>query len=284
VERERGLALVSVLWALSILSLIATSMMSTGTLSAAMERNALKRAQADRLAESAIALGILGLLDPRAERRWRVDGVAQDVSLQGIAIKIAIQDEFGLIDLNQAGADLFRGLFRSAGLSEREADQLGQRVIDWRTAGAGRERPTDYRNAGFPYVPRGAQFQSVDELKLVLGVTPELFARTKPALTVYSQQPDADQRVAPREALLALPNMDARRVEVMLRERTSVARGLSNQGPLLGPGVTDPALALSGHAFTITASFTYRETRMEKQAIIRLGDDPKLAYIVLELH
>jgi general secretion pathway protein K len=257
--------------------------MSMGTLSAAMERNALKRVQTDHFAESAIALGVLGLLDLRPERRWRVDGVAQDVSLQGIAIKIAIQDEFGLIDLNQAGIELFRGLFRSAGMSEDEAQRLADRVIDWRTARPTDDRTDDYQREEVPYAPRHAPFQSVDELKLVLGVTPELFTRIKPALTVYSQQPNADQRVAPREALLALPNMDARRVDAVLRERTSVALALSGQSPRLGAGVIDPALALNGHAFTITAGFTYRETRMGKRAVIRLGGDAKRPYMVLEL-
>jgi general secretion pathway protein K len=273
-----------VLWGLSILSLIAASMMSTGTLSAAMERNALRRAEADALADSAIALGILGLLDPRPERRWRVDGVPQDATFAGIPLKIAIQDEYGLIDLNQADVVVFRDLFRSAGVKEDEAEVLAARVIDWRSTGTDRvlegSTPDDYKAAGLAHAPRRGPFQSVDELALVRGVTPELFARMEPALTVYSLQPTLDRRVAPREVLLALTG-DAGQTNRILAERLSALRGLTGDGLPLGAGAIDPNIALNGHVFTITATFPYREVIMRKAMIVRLSRNSTRPYMAL---
>lgn len=276
--------MVSVLWALSILSLIAASMMSTGSLSVAMERNALRRAQADAIADATIALAVVGLLDPRPEKRWRVDGVAQDASFAGVALQISIQDEYGLIDLNQADADLFRGLFRSVGVKDDESRRLADRVVAWRTAGSARAELAEYRAAGLSHAPRGRPFQSVDELGLVLGVTPEMYRRVEPALTVHSQQPGVDRRIAPREALLALPGMDARQVEAILAERRSGARSLDMQGLPLGTGIIDPGLALNGRAFAVTAAFTYRGTTSRKRTVIRLssGRDQTRSYMELD--
>ena len=58
------------------------------------------------------------------------------------------------------------------------------------------------------------------QVGLIPGVSDEMFAPIRPALTVHSQQPNVDRRTAPREALLALPNMDARQVDSILAERT----------------------------------------------------------------
>ncbi len=84
-------------------------------------------------------------------------------------------------------------------------------MIDWRTPKNTRSlngaTADDYRNAGYAWLPRGGPFQSVDELALVMGMTPQIFARVAPALTVYSHQRDFDLRVAPKEALLAVPGM-----------------------------------------------------------------------------
>jgi general secretion pathway protein K len=280
---EEGLALVSVLWALSILSLIAASMMSMGTLSVAMERNALRRAQADATTDAALALGILGLLDPRPERRWRVDGVAQNATFDGMPLRIAIQDEFGLIDLNTAAADVFVALFRSGGASDIEAQRLAERVIDWRTSGTARvlegAAPADYKAAGLEHAPRRGPFQSVDELALVRGMTPQLFARVAPALTVYSQQPMADRRTAPREVLLALTG-DARQANQAVAERVSAPFGVSGDGLPMGAGTIDPSIALNGRVFTITATFPYRETMVRKEMTVRLTGNGASPYTV----
>jgi len=282
---ERGLALVSVLWALSILSLIAASMLSSGTLSYRMERNALKRVQMENLTEAGITRAILGLIDPRIDRRWRIDGVTQEFLFQGAKIKVAIQDEYGLIDLNEADASLFKGLFQSAGLTSTEADIFAARIIDWRTSGdlhsLNGANKADYRAAGLPYEPRGGPFQSVEELRLLLGMTPQLFARIAPALTVYSHQPTIDARTAPKEALLALPGMDPQKVADIISTRFSSAGTMGAQGLTLGAGVIDPAISVAGRVFGIRAEVSNGGILFEKHAVVRLTGDAMQTYMML---
>jgi general secretion pathway protein K len=280
---ERGLALVSVLWALSILSLIAASMMSAGNISYAIERNTLKRIEGDSIADAAITLGILGLLDPRPEKRWRVDGVPHEIIFAQIPVTVDIQDTMGLIDLNEADVSLLGRLFQGAGLGADDASRFATRIVDWRTPGdlhsLDGASKDGYRAAGLSYVPRGGPFQSVDELKLVLGMTSELYARVSPALTVYSRQRNFDPRLAPKEALQALPEMGDRQVNQILSERLTGSSTINNLD------ATPPAgrltLSLNGRAFAIKAEVKYRGIKNSREAIIRLTTDNANPYRVL---
>jgi general secretion pathway protein K len=43
----------------------------------------------------------------------------------------------------------------------------------------------DYQAAGLDYGPPGAPLETIDELRLVLGLTPEIFGRILPHLTLF---------------------------------------------------------------------------------------------------
>jgi len=267
---EQGLALVSVLWALSILSLMAASMVSMSTLSYRMERNALNQVQGEAIAEAGITLAILALSDSRPEMRWRVDGATQNATFSRTPLRISIQAASGLIDLNEAGAPLLGGLLRSAGVTADQAATLVAQIVAWRTPG-GLHGGDDtsaaaYAAAGHDYRPRGGAFQSVDELKLILGMTPELFVRIAPALTVYSHQPTIDMQVAPKEALLALPDLNADQVEALIASR------ISNAGA---------TVLRNGQSFAIRSELTLAGRLVVKEAVVRLMADPNYPYVVL---
>lgn len=73
------------------------------------------------------------------------------------------------------------------------AQTPADRILDWREPGIGKRlngaKAEDYRAAGIVYGPRKAPFESVEEVKLVMGMTAQLFDALAPALTVYSQTP-----------------------------------------------------------------------------------------------
>jgi general secretion pathway protein K len=280
-RNERGLALVSVLWGISLLSLIAGALMSSGVLSRHMERNAWNRVRAEALIQAAINRAVLGLMDARTDQRWRIDGTEQTFTFQGADVIVRIEDEFGKIDLNASDSDAFRRLFRSTGVEPSLADALAERMLEWRTAGDGHGvnsgGDADYRSARLSYLPRHGAFQSVDELKLVLGMTPELFARVEPAITVYSQRPFFDLNVAPSGALLTLPGLDPDRVATMMDERRTGA------GIRLSPpqGVVDPWTSTAGRAFTIVVMLLNANTHLTERETIRLTGDRNRPYLVL---
>jgi general secretion pathway protein K len=256
--------------------MIAVSFLSTGNVSYAISLTSLDSAQRQAAAEAGLVRAVLGLLDPRAERRWRVDGVAQDLVLGQTKMRIAVQDELGRIDLNQADQALLSGLFQSVGLGAPAAMSLVDKILDWRDANPGRRlngaKDRDYRAAGYAQGPRNGPFQSVDELQLVMGMSKELYQRVEPALTVYSGRPFLDPQFAPREALLALPTMNAGAVAALVAAR-------SNQGGRAG--IIDPAIPLGGRAFTVRTEIADARGVAVQEAVVRLTDQPLEPYWVL---
>jgi general secretion pathway protein K len=256
--------LLSVLWGLALLAAIATSFLSSGSTSYRLARNALEAAEVDLAAEAAINRAVLGLLDQNPQTRWRTDGVPRVVDFEGLRMQIQVQDELGRIDLNNADGTLLIGLFRSIGLDAQAASALVDKILDWRDAGTlkrlnGAKDP-EYRAAGLAYRPRNGPFQSVDELKLVMGMTPELFGRVEPALTVYSGRPSIDPQVATPEALRALPTMDAQKVAALVALRSGQ------------PSMA--AIPLIGRAFGIRIEIERAAGVQHREAVVRLTDHP----------
>ena len=58
---------------------------------------------------------------------------------------------------------------------------------------AGGPKLAQYQAAGLPYGPANRPFDSLDELGLVLGMTPTLLARMRPFLSVYQEGDTPDK-------------------------------------------------------------------------------------------
>jgi len=274
------MAIVSVLWSIGLLTILAVSLLWNGNVSYRLARNSFDTANIEAMAEAIINRAVLGVSDGRPDRRWRTDGVAQNFEFGGIPVKIFVQDELGRIDLNHADAGLLAGLFRSAGLDPEPASGMVDKVLDWREPGnlthLNGAKANDYRSAGYGNLPRSGPFQSVDELLLVMGMSRGLFKRIEPALTVYSGRQFVDPQVAPREALLALPAMDSARVSAIMAARSDPA---TSQAPGSSSAASSPPLP--GRAFAIRAEFGGSMGVVAHEAVIRLTGDPAQPYWVL---
>ncbi|HEY1629820.1 MAG TPA: hypothetical protein VGF56_00795 [Rhizomicrobium sp.] len=271
------MALASVLWGMAALSLIAAAMLSSSMNAVHVARNSWTQLRADAEADSAVQLAILSLFDPRMERRLPVDGSTEQLTVNGDSVAVSIQDEAGRIDVNYASRNFLRDLFKAAGASASDADTLSDRIVDWRsvkgTHSLNGATADDYRNAGYAYVPRGGAFQSVDEAGLVMGMTPELFARVAPALTVYSHSPFLDMRIGTKQALMAIPGMDADKADVMVSARGSGSFAVASYFAVANP---------AGRAFTITANAAVAGAHALRKAVIMVSGDPAHPVMVLD--
>ena len=226
--RQQGVALVLVLWVVTLLSVIAGNFAFSMRGEAQIARNLLSTAQAQALADGGIQRAWYELMKPPAEvNRWVGDGTAHDQRVEGGLLQISIQDESGKINLNTAPEALLMGLFRSVGVEQEPAVALVDSVQDWRDADKLRRlhgaEEAEYMAAGKSYAPSNAPFETVDELQRVLGMTPELFRLVEPALTVYSKQPGINTAVAQRPALLAIPGVNPEMVDQFLALRQNMA-------------------------------------------------------------
>jgi general secretion pathway protein K len=280
---ERGYALILVLWSLMLLSLIAAMLISQNRISSRLEANAWRQLQAEVTADAATVRGILMLFDPQTHRAGGLYGAATPFQFEGAAVEIAIQDEFGKIDINAASIDLLRALLVAADYSPADADVTANRIVEWRDANSSRPMGAieqEYRRAGLSYAPRGLPFQSKNELKLVLGMTDESFEKLGPAITVYSQSGAIDPSKAPEIVLRAAPSLSSADVNNILATRLEPAAEGNGAEPVNASGGVI-RVPLNGRAFTISVSNQSRGNLYKVETIVRLTGDPNKLYWVL---
>ncbi|NNE84905.1 MAG: hypothetical protein HKN28_13155 [Alphaproteobacteria bacterium] len=252
---NRGIALVIVLWTLTIIAVISANFTTSNRDGLFLARNTVERAKAEALADAGFYRAVLAVVNQEAEPRagndgeaqpgnlanalqsvragfgdgqglgipekqfgefgppkWRTNGTIYQWPLEGGTVLISIQDEAGKIDLNAATEDLLLQLFRAIEPSEQEPEALVDRLIDYRDVDKDR-RPlgaedSDYQSADRGYGAKDQPFERTDELRRVLGVTPELFRRIAPMITVHSRQRGVDPDVAPVDVLAVLSVVD----------------------------------------------------------------------------
>lgn len=258
---------IAVMWGLGLLAAVALSLNWNGNISNSLAHNTLETAKVNAIVEGAVNRAVVALYESQLERRWKTDSTPQAFEFDGIRIKVSIQDELGKIDLNQADETAFVNLLQSIGLDASSAMNLADKIADWRTTTSLKHlngaKEAEYRASGSAFQPRNGQFQAVDELLLVMDMTPEIFRRIEPALTVYSARQFIDPQVAPREALLSLPGMTPEAVETTLAARQS-------QTASFGGLASDNGAFLSGRAFTVRTEFQAVSGMIRHEAVVRM--------------
>ena len=185
-DGERGIVLLVVLWTLALLALMSAAITGTGRREAGLGV-ALRSAAAARAgAEAALHETLYGLVTGRR----RVDGVTQRIPVGSATAAVIVRSEDGKLNPNTAPAETLAALVRAAGGDPAEATALAAAVVAWRTA-AGASGPDPaalaaYRTAGRAFGPPGSPFLNLEELRLVLGMTPALYAALAPHLSVYA--------------------------------------------------------------------------------------------------
>jgi general secretion pathway protein K len=191
---EEGIALIAVLWMLILLSMMAAALSLEFHSSTRIARNMADDAATRAAADAGIQRAILDLVSSpnvlTQTRKFHADGTVYTWRFANCLVRLSVQDERGKIDLNQAPEMLLAALFESVGIDRSRAQSLGDAIADFRDADnlprlSGAEE-ADYRSGGAAWAPKNAPFQSVEELQQVLGMTPQIYARVAPYLTIYS--------------------------------------------------------------------------------------------------
>jgi general secretion pathway protein K len=283
---ERGVALIMVLWVLALLSVLAVGFASNARTELLIVRNQIEAARARAVAEAGISLAILELTQVSPELRWIADGREHVLAYGESRIRVSVQDEAGKIDINQAPDELLDGLFRSVGVDFDSASRLVDAIADWkdpddlrRLAGA---EAADYRAAGLPYAPRNGPFLTVDELRLVLGMTPALFARIRPFVTVHSRSARINPLTAPAEVIRSLPGLMLEQADLYVAMRAELEMPQASMLPAL-LGAERYLAPLSPQTFTIRSQGdTARGGSFIREAVVALTRTPAAPYRLLE--
>jgi general secretion pathway protein K len=231
---QSGIALVLALWLTVLLTVIASGFAFSMRSEALATRNAVALAQARAIADGAVERTAFELMRPRVADAWTFDGQAHRWT-EGDATVVAVAvDEAAKIDINAAPDLLLKNLLMNiGGVEDPAAGALVDAIVDWRDPDDlrrpnGAELP-EYRAANSKYVPANAPFETIGEAARVLGMTPAIFRRIAPVITVYSRQPGVNAATAARDVLLALPNTTAEVVDAYIEQRS---QALANKLPV----------------------------------------------------
>lgn len=267
---ERGIALVAVLGFLAVMSLIAIGIVGASRTTVVNASRGLIRVQAQAAIESAVNETIAELV---AARNLVPDVVTapRQITTGGYTVTVSARPEHTKIDLNYADANLLGIMFRAGGADPDTAQALAAAVEDWRDGDdllhlKGAER-REYEDAGLKYGPANAFFASIDELRLVRGVTEPLFACLKPEITIFSQRQGIDiDNAAP-----------------MIRAAAGVDEA-ANEGRTTRSVISDQAIA-AGDVFEVTARLddTKRNVRRAERVIVRITGNPRDPYWIMNV-
>ena len=256
-RQRRGFALLLVLCFLALLSVMMTRLMASSHAQVVITRGVIANVRLQAAINGALNAALYHATTDNPRLLWMPDGRVHYVDLGPITAAVTIRDERGKINPNLASEELLAALFQSLGVDFARARGLAAAIADWRGPEPiprqfGAKLP-QYRAAGLPYGPPGSLFQSLDELRYVLGMTPELLTALMPHLS------------------LAAPNLPNPRLAdpVVLAALHHFAERPSD---IFGEPV----------ALAVTASAALDDARLARRLIVKLNPQAPLGYTVVE--
>ncbi len=249
VLRQRGVALVLVLWAIALMAVLLGSFALIAHTENLESRHVFDTVTARYDAQAGLERAVYELRNADPAQRWIADGRPYEFDFDGARVSVELTDEAGKIDINSADRTVLVSLFVSVGVDLDRAEALADAIQDWKDADdlplAHGAEIAEYQAAGLAYGPRNAPFQTVSEIQQVLGMDYELYRMIEPAITIYGSGGQPNPAFAPIEALRALPNMTDEYARQIIALRQSMVPGQPGAQPLLLPDGT-PIVANGG--------------------------------------
>ena len=269
----RGAALLLVLWLIALLTALVGSFALAARTEHLQGQVLARGLEARGAARAGVEYAAWRMTREDRRLRWLADGREyrwQSPALPGAEVSIRIVDEQGKVDVNMADASLLSSLLQALGSERTVAARIAAAILDWRDVDslgqpAGGAEDRDYASAGRGYGAADAPFGSVAELEQVLGMTPDVFARLAPHVTVFSGRPQPEPAFASAEVLAAM-GYDA---EAVRARRESWTPDSGTPPPQLAPG--QPLVADNSGTYSIESRARVRGRTAVLRVIVRSG-------------
>jgi general secretion pathway protein K len=299
---QKGLALLVVLWVVAILMVTVLSFSFLSRTETHATLGFKDAAEKKFLAEAGIERAIIEILYRKqnianpitleGSEVWKADGTVYNGQLGDGFYTVSIMGEAGKLDINKASDVLLKNLLLNSGIEEDEADSIVDCIMDWkdpsgltRLHGAGNDY---YMSLPIPYNIKGADFDTLEELLLVKGVTPALLYGNGSQkgiidfLTVNGLA-QVNLNYAPKEVLMVVPGMSAAAADNIIQFRndqpiTNAQEALAGADyQAISPFIT----AGEGNVFTIDAAGHKgnEETGYPIRATVIIDSDNKCKYL-----
>jgi general secretion pathway protein K len=239
-KQRRGVALITALWLVVAIAIVALQFSID-----ARDRRALGLNASDRGQQRALAGGALKMVQAKLDYAIRISqqnrgnqmlrssdpwlGIDSLYSgtypIDSQPVYVKATDLGTMLNINQLNEDELKTFFGFVLNDYVVADQLAQSIMDWtdvddipRLHGAERD---DYIKAGLLALPSNGPFRDIQDLLNVKGMTPEIFAAVSPYLTTLGAGL-VNLNTAPTAVMKVLPGMTDQMITTIL--------GLRSQG------------------------------------------------------
>lgn len=295
---ERGMALLVVLWTLSLLALLIVAFAQGAWLERHRVRNLIDASVAKSALHAGLSFGIAALLHSRSGGGWARDGTPYNLKFADSDLTISLQDANGCLNINTASLEDIRALLGTIGVETGVARSLAAAIVDWRDPdnlqtpnGA---ETSAYINAGTIERPGNRPFLSTGELNSVLGMTPAIFDRFLPLVSIFPVGPEINRSTAPEHVLRADASIPIEEtVAILARRADRVTASAFDNAAELGSlsfdaqprtaTQADLAESAEGPVFSVSIDVvTLAGARARGHAEIWLTQDPLQPYRILD--
>ena len=309
--------LIALIWILTALSVIALSFSRESFVEVAAARNAQSLETSYFVARAAIAETIYRLIQKRftpvvnrPELQDTPDPLDLGIvagQLGGGSYRVEIQDESGKININTVSEEQLRLLVEASGIKKPDSDIITDSILDWRDAdnlhrinGA---EDDYYQSLNPPYKAKNGRIDTVEELLLVRGITPEYFygfpVRNQDGsvvyryglsryLTAYSLRNQVNVNFAPLPALMSITGMSSQMAQMIYERRQTKPfknlQEITRELPVnVAPNAMQYLTADSTGIYTLTASAYAPNSKVRRviRTVIALDTSEKTQYRTL---
>ena len=194
---SRGVALIMVLWVMAILSVVALEFSFAMRTEITITKNHKEDLQRYAMAEGGVQRAITELIYkhdarlqqmrktlsleeiPSEQKEWMADGRPYALPFDQGSCEIRIMSEAGKININMVSEFLLRKFIGQLGLEGEARDVVVDSILDWRDPNdfyrANGAENDYYLSLKEPYYCKNGNLDSIEELLLVKGVTPDLY-------------------------------------------------------------------------------------------------------------
>jgi general secretion pathway protein K len=314
---EKGVILIALLWILAALSVIALSFSRESAVEVAGARNTRELERSYFVARAGIAAAAYQLVQKRFVAR------VQQVELQespdpldlgflagkfgGGEYTVAIQDESGKININFATEEQLRRVIEAVGIPKNDGDILADSILDWRDVdNAHRINGAEddyYQSLNPPYKAKNGKIDTVEELLMVRGMTPDYFfghpEKTPEGsivyryglarcFTSYSTTNRINVNFAPLPVLMSIPGLAPQAAELIYEKRktkpfASVEEITRTLAVTLEPSATALLATDQTGVYSLNTSAHMENSKVQRviRAVISLDPREKIQYRAL---
>jgi general secretion pathway protein K len=267
---SRGVALIMVLWVMTILIVVVLEFSFSMRTEVNITKNFKEELQLYAIAEGGVQRAIAELIlkhDTRAQqisktaktaevaperKEWVADGRPYPLQFDQGECELRIMSESGKMNINTISETTLRKVIGNLGLEGEKRDVVVDSILDWRDPDDlyrinGAENDY-YQSVKEPYRCKNGNLDSIEELLLVRGVTPELFygrSEAKPGeegakasdvglkdlFSIYASGEQVDINSASLQVLRAVLGIPSEAGKAILKAREE--KGFENQQDLV---------------------------------------------------